>query len=241
MKQRIICKALAVAVIILFLGLAIQPSVATVQPETEIDIEPKEYLFQTIIEIANNPDVNSLLEQHRNDLFKVDIDRSIYRKLFLRNPRLLLNMLFTKPSITCEYLDKCYNNGIEITNIIGEDKALELIESIKVTDIEVFDELNEIVLNNEELSDRLVVLEEMNKGYVSDLTWEFPVICNILAIILVVLFIPVLFCLSLMEKVHGDLKSIINSIMMTYLFVVFGIPFLLYFGVFKCDEFLPWY
>ncbi len=38
MKQRIICKTLAVAVIILFLGLAIQPSVATVQPES-IDTE----------------------------------------------------------------------------------------------------------------------------------------------------------------------------------------------------------
>ena len=37
MKQRIICKTLAVAVILLFLGLAIQPSVA-VQPETT-DIE----------------------------------------------------------------------------------------------------------------------------------------------------------------------------------------------------------
>ena len=36
MKTRIICKTLAVAVIILFLGLAVQPSVA-VQPEEEMD------------------------------------------------------------------------------------------------------------------------------------------------------------------------------------------------------------
>ena len=50
---------MAVAVIILFLGLAIQPSVA-VQPETDIDIEPKDYLFQTIIDIANNPDVKDI-------------------------------------------------------------------------------------------------------------------------------------------------------------------------------------
>ena len=41
MKQKLICKGLAVAVIILFLGLAIQPSVA-VQSETEIEIESEQ-------------------------------------------------------------------------------------------------------------------------------------------------------------------------------------------------------
>jgi len=46
MNQRIICKTLAVAVIILFLGLVIQPSVA-VQPEVEIESEPSGLLWGT--------------------------------------------------------------------------------------------------------------------------------------------------------------------------------------------------
>ena len=41
MNRNIFSKGLAVAVIVLFIGLAIQPSVA-VQPETEIDIEPEQ-------------------------------------------------------------------------------------------------------------------------------------------------------------------------------------------------------
>ena len=73
MKQRIIIKTLTVAVIILFLGVGIQPSLA-VQPETEIDIEPKEYLFQTITDIANNPEVKNLLEQCKYDLLEFDIE-----------------------------------------------------------------------------------------------------------------------------------------------------------------------
>jgi len=172
-------KALAVAVIILFLGLAIQPSVA-VQPETEIDIEPKDYLFQTIIDIANNPELKELLEQHKCDLFKLNVDRSVYCKLFLRYPRLFGSLLFSKSSLTYEYLDRTYSNGIEITKIIGEDKALELIESIEVTDTEVLDEFNSIISKDEELSIRFETLKQMNNESNSILGYPYPIICTIL-------------------------------------------------------------
>jgi len=177
MKQRIIGKTLAVAVILLFIGLAIQPSVA-VTPETEIDIEPKDYLFQTILDIANNPEVKELLEQYDNDLFKVDIDRSFYRKIFLRNPRLFISILFTKPTLTIEYLNKCYNKGIEITNIIGEDKVVETIDNIGINNRELFDELNVIISKDGELSGRIEVLKKMNKELITD--WDFRFLCGII-------------------------------------------------------------
>lgn len=186
MKHRMLSKGLAFAVILLFLGLAIQPSVA-VQPETEIDVEPKDYLFQTIIDIANNPEVKEMFEHYDNDLFKFDIDRSVYRKLILRNPRLFFNTLFTKPSMTVEYLDCCYNNGIDITYILGEDKVINTIENVEITDTKLFDEINDIISNDEELLDRLETIKEMNK--VTNLNtpiWEnYPIICSIL--------LPVLF------------------------------------------------
>jgi len=183
MKQRIICKTLAVAVILLFLGLAIQPSVA-VQPDTEIEVEPKDYLFQTIIDIANNPDVKELLEQYNNDFFKVDIDRSVYHKILVRNPRLLFNTLFTKPSMSVEYLNKCYNNGIGITNTLGEDKVIETIENVEVTDTKLFDEFKNIITKDEELSNRLETLKEMNSDLKSVSPFEdHPIICSILFLI----------------------------------------------------------
>jgi len=188
MNQRIICKTLAVAVIILFIGLAIQPSIA-VQTETEIDIEPKDYLFQTIIDIANNPEVKNLLEKYGNDLFKVDIDRNVYRKLFLRNPRLMFNTLFTKPSMTIEYLDRCYNKGIEITNIIGEDKVIEIIKNAEVTDTKLFNEINDIITNDEELSSRIETLKEMNTESNSILGYPYPIICSILGLLAIPFFI----------------------------------------------------
>jgi hypothetical protein len=169
----VLYKSLVVGVIVLFIGVGVQPAVATVEPEN-IDVEPKDYLFQTIIDIANDPDVKNLLEKYDNDLFSVDIDRSVYRKLLLRNPRLLFNMLFTKPSMSIVYLNKCYNNGIEVTNILGEDIVLEMIENNEIFETSMLDKLNDIISKDEELSDKIAILKDMNMNF----DWDYPIICS---------------------------------------------------------------
>jgi hypothetical protein len=193
MNQRTICKGLAVAVILLFIGLGVQPAIAVVEPEEDIiDVDPKDYLFQTIIDIANNPDVNNLLEQYNNDLFKVDIDRSVYRKLFLRNPRLFFNVFFTKPSLSVDYLNNCYNNGIEVTNIFGEDEVLEIIEKVEITDTKCFDELNDIIIEDKELSGRFAKLEEINnKANLDDTNILVGLICFVSLITFIVIGISI--------------------------------------------------
>ena len=192
MKSCYIKNGLVVAVILLFIGLVVQPSIA-VQPRIEkavqteeetIGIEPKDYLFQTIIDIANNSDVKNLLEQYKYDLFKVDIERSIYLKIFLRNPILLPRLIFTKPSMSQNYLDFVYNQGVKIIDIIGEDKALEIMESIEVSNLEVFDKLDTIINDNEELTNRFATLKEMNNVLSPVASFdEYPIICIILSAI----------------------------------------------------------
>ena len=208
-KQRgLLSKTLVVGVIVLFIGLGVQPAFATFEPQKDIDVETNNYLFQTIIDIANNPEIKKLLEQHHNDLFKVDIDRSVYRKIFFRNPRLLFNMLFNKPSITYDYLDKCYNNGIEITNVLGEDKALEMIESIRITNLKVFDDFSNIFTGNEELSKRLSAFQVLNKD---------GLICNILMLIAY----PIGWLFTLMTFFIE--RNEVNPIRFT-IFTIIGIP-----------------
>ena len=153
---------LAVGVILLFIGIAVQPCVATVKSEKEINVEPKDFLFQTIIDIANNLDVKELFEQYKNEFLKVDIDQSIYLKIFFRNPRIFLNMIFTKPSIKFDYLDKRYNAGLEILNIIREDKIFELIKSIELSKPKVLDRFLNIVINNKDIYDKIIKLNEYN-------------------------------------------------------------------------------
>jgi len=218
-----------VGITILFLGIAVQPSIATVQQEEEIiDILPKDYLFQTIIEIANNPDVKSLLEQSNYDLFKVDIDRNVYRKLLLRNPRLFFNMLFTKPSINYEYLDKCYNRGIEITNILGEDKVFEMIESIEIIDTQLFDKINNIVMSNGELSGRFAILEEMNKELKPDMPFIGKLIlCSILFIVAIGGIVFLIFdCISILLFAKTMNEGFIAlHIIFTFIYLILINPF----------------
>jgi len=225
MKNPVLYKSLIVGVMLLFIGLSIQPSGA-VQPETEIDIEPKDYLFQTIIDITNNPEVKNLLEHYKTDLFKVDIDRSVYRKLMLRNPRLFFNILFTKPSMSVEYLNKCYNKGIEFTNIIVEDKVLEMIENVEITDTKLFDEINDIISKDEEISSRLETLKELNKDIKLDTPWDFPVIC---AILLLIYFPLVLVADVLAFTWLGVLYS--DNLLLTIIFGLCLVPVWIFFMV----------
>ena len=188
-------KIIVISVIALFIVVGFQPAFAT-EPIVSTDIskeeiEPDDYLFQTIIDIANNPEVKNLLEHYKFDFFKVDIDKSVYRKLLIRDPRLMFNTLFSKSSLSVEYLDKCYNNGIEITDILGEEKVLEIIENVEITDTKLFDEIKDIILKDEEISNRIAILNEMNKYNDPDTPWEYPVIC---AILLLIYFPLILVC-----------------------------------------------
>ena len=215
MQNNLIKNSIVLGLIVLFIGVTVQPCIAIVQPETELDVEPKYYLFQTIIDIANNPEVNILFELYRNDLYRVDVDRSVYRKLLLRNPRLFSSLIFTKPSLTYEYLDKSYTNGIEITSIIGEDKALEFIEVIKITDSKVFDELNSIIMNNEELSVKLATLKEMNNELKQDAPLEnYSKLCAILMGIALAFLFPCGWCYILYQIFYENpiLRKIFSSI-----------------------------
>jgi len=230
--SNVVYKTLVVGVIVLFIGVAVQPGIATVQPEVEtIDVEPKDYLFQTIIDIANNPDVKKLLEQYDDDLFKVDLDRGIYRKILFRNPRLFLNMIFTKPSLSIEYLNDYYDNGIMITNTLGEDKVLEIIENVEITDIKFFDEFNNIITRDEELSNRLETLKEMNKDIKLD--WPFigiQIICITLLIIIISVLIPItilMVFLTILDSIFGYISDFIGDLLFALFFAVFFVGVLL--------------
>ena len=178
-------KVLVLCIIVLFLGVSVQPSMGTDIPD-KIEVEPKDYLFQTIIDIANNPDVKELFEQYNYNIFTSDYKgKDLLLQLLFKKPRFFFDMFFTKPSITHEYLNKCYNNGIEITNILGIEKVLELIESIDINNPEFFIELDNIIINDEDLSNRNNKLIEINEQFDPYPAFKFrPIICAILAMIL---------------------------------------------------------
>jgi hypothetical protein len=178
-------KIIVIGVIALFVSVGIQPAFAVESNvsvdniKIEEDIEPKDYLFETIIEIANNPEVKELFKKYSHNMFKFNNDyKAINRQILFKNPRLLFSMLFAKPKMTNEYLNLVYNQGCKIVNIIGEDEALEMIESVKISNPEIFDKLDNIIMNNEEISNRISTLEIMNEELKPDKPLEVdPIVC----------------------------------------------------------------
>ena len=167
-------KWLAVGIILLFIGVSFQPIIAektkiiSVENESSyanVDFdEAKEYLFQTLIAISNNQNVKELLKQNNHKAFNSDYDyKDVFLQILFKKPRLLKSMLFTKPKMTYEYLETNYNRGLELYNILGKEESLKIIESVKIVNPEFFNELNNIILNDKELYDKILTLGEINE------------------------------------------------------------------------------
>ena len=136
----------------------------------------------------NNPYIKNLVRQSKIDDLIYDSDhnfRSVYTKILFKDPKLFRSLIFTKPSTSYEYLTKCYNDGIKVTDIIGDNKAQEIIESVEIISQDFFEDINNIIKNDEELSNKIKILKEMNKDYGSDSKGNNTLICVILILILI--------------------------------------------------------
>ena len=190
-------KLLAVGVIVLFIGLAFAPSVNANINKKFVDftrnngtqvvegMAPMEHLFETIIEIANNPDIKKLSVQYTKNLFTIYFDKKVeLKQLFFKNLRILFQLLFAKPSLTYDYLESIYDKGTKLASLFSQDDVAEMMESLSITNPEVLDKSIYIIKNNESLSKKISTLKELNKDIKpNQRPWNFTIICTILAII----------------------------------------------------------
>jgi len=247
MNQNPLRKVLVLGIIFLFLCVSVEPILSTeiIQDEntdqvddTKIlgEMESKTFLFDTIIDIANNPDINNLLEQYNYDVFNSNFDyKNLYSQLLSKKPLLLLRIIFNKPSISNKYLDKSYNLGIKVADALGESIFFDILESIEITNPEILDELNEIILNDDELSNKINILKEMNNDLNTVIPFEdTPIICTFLIITGFIVFVsyitysdfiyslpPILFFLFLPGYIILYSLLIIISFLLTNVFICF--------------------
>jgi len=234
MKKEWLVKTLALGIVVLFISINYQPIIAektisvekTSENESYDFEEAKEYLFQTIIDISNNPEVKEFLNEHKHDLIinnnnNYDCKNAI-KKICSKNPKLLKSILFTKPEMTFEYLEKNYNRGLEIVDILGEEESLKIVESVK-TNPEFFVELKNIILNNKYLSDRITTIREINNELKSYSIFK-PIFCFINFLLILHFAIRIIIFINLYEITSF---TIFNKITYFY-YNMFVIPFALY-------------
>jgi hypothetical protein len=145
--------------------------------------------------------------------------------------------------MSIEYLDKCYNDGIEITDIIGGDKVIETIENVDVTETKFYYELNNIISNDEELSIGLETIKELNKKTNSNTPiWEkYPIICSILFIICfipIAIASPATLLLQFIDDYTNPVLYLLASIWLLPIEIFVIIPAFLFLA-FGCIDFNP--
>ena len=120
--------------------------------------ECKEYLFQTIIEISDNPEIQ-------------DIVKSNYKP-----QRTILPFRSNNVDLKVEHLELLYELGLKIIDRLGEERVEDLMENIEIPDNAY--EIESIIMGNDELRERIYTLNTMNvKSETVD--WEYPIICGI--------------------------------------------------------------
>jgi len=191
-KKGLIKSIFVIVTIILLMGLAVQPGTAKFQLDKDID--EKDYLFQTIIDIANNEDFKNLINQEKNDGLYIDFDYNyinVCRNILIKNPRLLSSLFLTKSPLTYDKLDLAYEKSSELINTIGEEKALDLVESITITNQKISKGLSEIFEKNEDIKNRIEEIKIMNKEINPTSPFEGnPIICGILLMLTFTYAIP---------------------------------------------------
>jgi len=251
MKKEWLVKTLVLGIVALFISVSYQPIIAektlSVEKESNNDNvsfeEVKEYLFQTLIDISNNQRVKEFLNEHKHDLITNNNNNYNYKnavkKILLQKPKLLKSILFTKPKMTYEYLEKNYNKGLDIIDILGEEESLDIVESVKIVNPELLVELKNIIANDEKLSNRISVLEEMNNNLISKLNFsDNPIICNILAI----LFLPVAISATLYIFIKHFFFNFIRRHLLIIIFLaipfiiilIYGLPIFVLLALFGC-------
>jgi len=254
MKKDWLVKTLALAVVVLFISVSFQPIIAenTISVDKESDYnnvdfeEAKEYLFQTIIDISNYPEVKEFLNEHKHDLITRNDNNLDYKnaiqKISSQNPKLLKSILFIKPKMSFEYLEKNYNKGLEIVDILGEEESLRIEKSFNITNPELFIELKNIIADDKELSNKISVLEKMNNNIKSNLDFfDHPIICTILFISFIPGLIVLGFLLDLEILATFSNKPVLAKIFSSLfsLIMFFATPFIMLFLEFVCYSILP--
>jgi hypothetical protein len=153
---------------------------------------PKDLLFETIIDIVKNEDIIGFVENYEL-LIDREMSFSLFYKLFLNNPRLVYSLLLTSPSLSEGYLNFIYDVGSSIFKSVDLSEFKQITTIFNIQNNEVLDEFSYVIKDNDALGNKI---EELSyfccdcdlEGVESSVYWDFPVICTFLFIIFWTIF-----------------------------------------------------
>jgi hypothetical protein len=197
------------AVVLLVLGslsnvVGYQSVQSSNQQTIKEEVNQRELLFQTILDIANNKEIQGII-------LKSHISRGIFP-----NPDV-------KFSLTKKQLGQMYFIGLLLSKFINTARMQSIVGKYQFSNQEMQKELSAVIEKNPALKSEISQLQnsECDCGNKNRFFWPFPVICSILflciislnVILLTVYHITGIYCVHIYNKLVG-----IIGVFATFLF-----------------------
>jgi len=186
-KKPLIMVSTAVACVIILASytniIGVQTVASSNRTLVENDIDQKELLLQTILDIANNKDIQKLIQ--KSDIIGgKDRSLSLDANLLLFKSRVLFNVLLPPPPVlTKNYLKYAYNISIQLSRNLDESKIHSIIECYQVSNQWIQKEITNVIEKNDNLNSEITQLSNSNcdcqNNNITRL-WNFPVLCTLL-------------------------------------------------------------
>jgi hypothetical protein len=180
-------------------------------------INQRELLFQTIVDIANNKEIQRVI-------LKSQINRGTFPTSEI-------------PVITKNQLRQMYFFGLVLSKVISKSKIQSMIQQYQLINPEMQQEISAIIENSPTLMADITQLQNSECDCENENTtdWNFSIICDILTILILYhIFMSIIF-LKIFETFHNKpiLQAIFYVMGMYQLIIITAIDFLYYF-IFNC-------
>jgi hypothetical protein len=180
-------------------------------------INQRGLLFQTIVDIANNKEIQGII-------LKSQMSRGIFPTSEF-------------PIITKTQIRQMYFLGLILSKVISKSRIQSMVEKYQFSNQEMQQELSAIIENNPTLMADITQLQNPECDCENENTtdWNFPIICDILTILILYHIIMSIIFLIIFETFHN--KPILQAIfyvMGMYQLILLTAIELLYYYVFNC-------
>jgi len=180
-------KCFVVGIILLFIGVAIVPSIhfnvvnASANDKRENEITQKDLLFQTILDVANNKEIQQVI-------LKSQITKGVFFHPDVKFP------IFNITLITKSQLKQMYFIGLLLSTTLSKSRMHSLLEQHQMISQKVQKDVTAVLEKNATLNEELRQLSDLkcdcNKDNLGVTKWHFPILCAILIIIINIISNP---------------------------------------------------
>ena len=164
------------------------------------EVDQKELLFQTIVDFANNKEIQQVI-----------IKSQITKGGFI-NPDVKVP-IFNTPLITKSQLKQMYVIGLMLSKTISKAKMHSLIEKYSVNNQVMQKEITAVIEKDTILNGKITHLSDSNCNCENKntLRWNFPILCALLSPLIAVAFILYFFLyLTFLLDILAVIDSILN-------------------------------